>query len=159
MQPVMQLCMPPPRVSKLSRIFAPSRPSNCGLRPSVRFRYGNVCSMLAMGTTALVPCLNVSCRPPVRYSLLNSFIHFAKPFGSAGARSGALPGSMTTHLRHLAPMTAPTPPRAACRAGWRPLERSVQPTEAPFIIISPAGPMVMAEAESGWFASTLAQAA
>jgi hypothetical protein len=62
MQPVMQLCIPPPRVSKLSTIRAPSRVAASGDWPDVRFLYGNVCSMFAIGTTELVPCLNI-CGP------------------------------------------------------------------------------------------------
>jgi hypothetical protein len=47
--------MPPPRSSKLATIFMPERLSASGDCPSVRFLYGKVLSMLATGTTALVP--------------------------------------------------------------------------------------------------------
>ena len=62
MQPVMQLCMPPPRVAKLSTMRSPRSVSTSGDCPSVRFLYGKVFSMFAMKTTAEVPVLNI-CGP------------------------------------------------------------------------------------------------
>ena len=59
MQPVMQLCIFPPRVAKLSLMRAPSRVWTSGDWPLVRFLYGKVCSAFAAGTTALVPLLNI----------------------------------------------------------------------------------------------------
>ena len=68
MQPVMQLCIPPPRVAKLSTMRAPSSVFASGDWPEVRFLYGNVCSMFATGTTELVPCLNIC--GPARYAFV-----------------------------------------------------------------------------------------
>ena len=66
MQPFMQLCMPPPRLGNSSWMRAPSNLSTSGFLPSVRFLYGKVCNMFAMGTPVLVPPLKMSWRPSLR---------------------------------------------------------------------------------------------
>ena len=61
--------------------------------------------------------------------------------GSAGSRLEVPSSSTTITLRPLDPMTAPTPPRPACRVGRCSI--SVKAMDAADIFISPAGPMLM----------------
>ena len=105
-----------------------------GELPSVRFLYGKVDSMLAMGTTELVPVLNIC--GPSRYSFVNFLLNVVNAFDSAALRTPFRPGSTITNLRPLLPITAPSPPRPACRAGWRSFSASVHATDAPFSRIS-----------------------
>ena len=61
-------------------------------------------------------------------------------FLPAGRARLRLAGSTATYLRPLLPITAPRPPRAAWRAGWRACSWSVHATDAPLSSISPARP-------------------
>ncbi len=100
--------------------------------------------LLASGTMALVPHLGKgSLAGPARKSLVNCLERARNSLFSAGLRTGRLPASIETYLRPLLPMTAPSPPRPAWRAGRRSCSESVQATEAPDRPISPAGPTEM----------------
>ena len=101
----------------------------------------------ASETITLVPHLGKgSCPGPAMNSLVNFFDSPMKSFEAAGLRTAFFPASTAKNLSPLLPITAPSPPRPACRAGRRSLSASVQATEEPESRISPAGPIEMNDA-------------